>query len=54
MKMKTNKRINTILINLLQETFALNSVMAIFNNDAHTIISKKGREILNTKMHSTS
>lgn len=54
MKMKTKKKINAILINLLQETFALTSVISIFDNDAHTIISKKGQEILNANIQSTS
>jgi hypothetical protein len=33
-------------LKLLNSTFALNSIMAIFNNDAHKIVSKRGEAIL--------
>lgn len=33
-------------LELLKNTFALNSIMAIFNNDAHRIVSKRGEAIL--------
>ena len=31
----------------LRNTFALKQILAIFDNDAHNIVSKKGWEILN-------
>jgi hypothetical protein len=34
---------------LLKETFALKMIWSIFDNDAHSIVSKKGWEKLNTK-----
>lgn len=33
-------------LGLLKNTFAFNSIMSIFNHDAHRIVSKKGEDIL--------
>ena len=33
-------------LELLKNAFALNSIMTIFDNDAHRIVSKKGETIL--------
>jgi hypothetical protein len=33
----------------LKDTFALKMILSIFNNDAHSIVSKSGWEKLNTK-----
>jgi hypothetical protein len=33
-------------LKLMKEAFALRSIMSIFNNDEHEIISDKGRKIL--------
>lgn len=36
-------------LELLRSQFGFNSVMAIFNNDAHRIVSKRGQAILRDK-----
>ena len=36
-------------LELLKNAFALNSIMAIFDDDAHRIVSKRGESILRDK-----
>jgi hypothetical protein len=36
-------------LELLKNAFALNSIMAIFDDDAHRIVSKRGEAILRDK-----
>jgi hypothetical protein len=36
-------------LELLKNAFALNSIMSIFDNDAHRIVSKRGKAILRDK-----
>ena len=36
-------------LELLKNAFALNSIMEIFDNDAHRIVSKRGEAILRDK-----
>ena len=36
-------------LELLKNAFALNSIIAIFDNDAHRIVSKRGEAILRDK-----
>jgi len=35
------------IIELLYQSFALTSIIPIFKNDAHEIVSRKGWEVLN-------
>jgi hypothetical protein len=35
------------IIELLKQTFSLNCLSSIFDNDSHKIVSSKGHEILN-------
>jgi hypothetical protein len=35
--------------NILKDTFTLKMIYSIFNNDAHSIVSKKGWDKLKTK-----
>ena len=37
------------LLRIFKSVFALNYVMSIFDNDAHEIVSKWGKVILNNK-----
>tara|TARA_R110002050_G_scaffold79261_13_gene169499 strand:- start:3745 stop:3909 length:165 start_codon:yes stop_codon:yes gene_type:complete len=40
-------------LELLKNAFALNSIMAIFDDDAHRIVSKRGESILRDKYNIT-